>query len=181
MSYPLSNHVKTFSMGWGWSYTLNWCQFHYNDVIMGTMASQITSLMIVHSIVYSGTDERKHQSFASLAFVRGIHRSPVNSPHIGPVTRKMFLLGDVIMLRNNLSLRRSNVAEFNVFESSLTALIRILWISHSLTHSLLCYSSSTVALLTCTYIHGIILNLWWDHLFIMINHRLHHFFWLDCT
>ena len=47
---------------------------HYIDVIMTTMASQITSLMVVYSIVYSGADQRKHQSSASLAFVRGIHR-----------------------------------------------------------------------------------------------------------
>ena len=53
---------------------------------MGAMASQITSLTIVYSIVYSGGDHRKHQSSASLAFVRGIHRWPVNSPHKGPVT-----------------------------------------------------------------------------------------------
>ena len=59
--------------------------FHYNDVIMSTMASQITSLTIVYSTVYSDTDERKHQSSASLAFVRGIHRRPVNSPHKWPV------------------------------------------------------------------------------------------------
>ena len=65
---------------------------HYNDVIMGAMASQITSLTIVCSIGYSGADQRKHQSSASLAFVRGIHRSPVNSPHKGPVTRKCFHL-----------------------------------------------------------------------------------------
>ena len=70
----------------------------YNDVIMGTMASQITSLTIVYSTVYSGTDQRKHQSSASLAFVRGIHRSPVNSTHKGPVTRKMFPFDDVIMI-----------------------------------------------------------------------------------
>ena len=43
---------------------------HYNGVIMSTMASQITSLMIVYSIVYTGVDQRKHQSSASLAFVR---------------------------------------------------------------------------------------------------------------
>ena len=70
---------------------------HYDDVIMTAMASQITSLTIVYSIVYSGTDQRKHQSSASLAFVRGIHRGPVNSPHKGPVTRKMFPFDDVIM------------------------------------------------------------------------------------
>ena len=47
---------------------------HYNDVIMTTMASQITSLMVVYSTVYSDADQRKHQSSASLAFVWGIHR-----------------------------------------------------------------------------------------------------------
>ena len=54
---------------------------HYKDIIMGTMAYQITSLNIVYSTVYSGVDQRKHQSSASLAFVWGIHRGPVNSPH----------------------------------------------------------------------------------------------------
>ena len=63
---------------------------HYNDIIMGAIASQITSLTIVYSIVYSDADQRKHQSSASLAFVRGIHR--------GPVTRKMFPFDDVIMV-----------------------------------------------------------------------------------
>ena len=49
--------------------------FHYSDVMMTTMASQITSLTVVYSIVYSDADQRKHQSSASLAFVMGIHRS----------------------------------------------------------------------------------------------------------
>ena len=70
---------------------------HDNDVIMGAIASQITSLTIVYSIVYSDADQRKHQSSVSLAFVRGIHRGPVNSPHKWPVTRKMFPFDDVIM------------------------------------------------------------------------------------
>ena len=47
---------------------------------MGAIASQITSLTIVYSTVYSRADPRKHQSFASLAFVWGIHRWPVTSP-----------------------------------------------------------------------------------------------------
>ena len=54
---------------------------HYSDIIMGAMASQMTSLTTVYSSVYSGADQRKHQSSASLAFVRRIHRWPVNSPH----------------------------------------------------------------------------------------------------
>ena len=72
-------------------------ELSYNDVIMSTMASQITSVTIVYSIVYSGADQRKHQSSASLAFVREIHRWPVNSPHKELVTRKMFPFDDVIM------------------------------------------------------------------------------------
>ena len=69
----------------------------YSDVIMGAMASQITSLTIVYSIVYSDANLRKHQSSASLAFMWGIHRWPANSPHKWPVTRKMFPFHDVIM------------------------------------------------------------------------------------
>ena len=70
---------------------------HYGDVIMGAIASQISSLTIVYSVVYSGADQRKPQSSALLAFVRGIHRWPVISPHKGPVTRKMFPFDHVIM------------------------------------------------------------------------------------
>ena len=44
-------------------------------------------------------DQSKHQSSASLAFVWVIHRSPVNSPHKWPVTRKMFPFDDGIMMR----------------------------------------------------------------------------------
>ena len=58
----------------------------YSDVIMGTMASQITSLTIVYWTVYSGADQRKH------------HREPVNSPHKWPVTRKMFQFDDAIRI-----------------------------------------------------------------------------------
>ena len=62
----------------------NWTD-HYSDV-------QITSVSIVCSNVSSGADQRKHRNFASLGFVRGIHRWPVVSPHNGPVTRKCFHL-----------------------------------------------------------------------------------------
>ena len=47
---------------------------HYSDVIMSAMAFQITGLTIVYSTVYSGADQRKHRSSASLAFVQGIQR-----------------------------------------------------------------------------------------------------------
>ena len=73
---------------------------HYNDILMSTMASQITSVTIVYSTVYSDTDQGKHQSSASVAFVCGIHRWPVNSPHKLPETRKMFPFDDVIILED---------------------------------------------------------------------------------
>ena len=98
-----------------------WDYLHYNDVIMGAMASQITNLIestkttsmedvsirvLEKNKEYSwlftqpfiqGADQRKHQSSASLAFVGGIHRWPVNSTHKGPVTWKMFPFDDAIM------------------------------------------------------------------------------------
>ena len=82
---------------------------HYSDFIMGETASQITSLTIVYWTFYSDTDQRKHQSSASLAFVWGTHRGPVNSPHKGPVTRKMFPFDDVIMEQFNLRTLNRNV------------------------------------------------------------------------
>ena len=54
------------------------------------MVSQITCVSIAYLNVCSDADQRKHKSSASLAFVRGINRWPVNSPHKGPVTPKMF-------------------------------------------------------------------------------------------
>ena len=66
-----------------------WQLQHYTDVILSAMASHITGVLIVCSIIYSGADQRKHQSSVSLAFVRGIRRWPVNSPHKGAVTRKI--------------------------------------------------------------------------------------------
>ena len=80
-------------------------KYHYSDVIMSAMASQITSL----SIAYSGADQRKYQSSASLAFVWGIRRWPVNSPHKWLVMGKMIPFDDVIML-----------CKFNSWPSTLT-------------------------------------------------------------
>ena len=71
--------------------------FYYSDVIMTTTVSEIIGVSIVYSTICSGADQRKHQSSAWLAFVRGIHWWPVNSPHKVPVTRKMFLFDDVII------------------------------------------------------------------------------------
>ena len=70
---------------------------HYGDVKMDAIASQITNLTIFCSTVYADANQRKHQSSASLAFVWGIHRGPVNSTPKWPVTRKMFPFDDIIM------------------------------------------------------------------------------------
>ena len=56
---------------------------------MGAMAAQITKLKIVYSTVYSGADQRKHQSPVSLAFVRGIHRWPVNWRQVSNISRTL--------------------------------------------------------------------------------------------
>ena len=85
---------------WNIRYTL----WHYSGVIMSAMASQVTGVSIVCSTVCSCTDQRKHQNSASLAYVKGIHRSPVDSLHKRPVPRKMFPCDDVIMSKTVTSL-----------------------------------------------------------------------------
>ena len=96
--WGMRTHVFTSKLDhqWYW-YNSNNNNNHYDDVIMSTIASQITSLTIVYSTIYSGADQSKHQSPASLAFCVGNSPGPVNSPHKGPVTRKMFPFDDVIM------------------------------------------------------------------------------------
>ena len=71
--------------------------FYYNDVIMSPMASQITSLTIVYSTVYSGADQRKHQKLRATGLCEGNSPMTGEVPHKGPVTRKMFPFDDVIM------------------------------------------------------------------------------------
>ena len=68
-----------------------------SDVTMGHMTYQITGISTVCSTMRSGAYQTKYQSSKSSFFVRGIHRWPVNSPHKGPVTRKMFPFDNVIM------------------------------------------------------------------------------------
>ena len=87
------NFLRPCCLGAGVTNPLRWRHNGHDGV-----SSQITSITIIYSNVLSGADKRKHHSSASLAFVRGIHRWPVNSPHKWPVTRKMFPFDDVIML-----------------------------------------------------------------------------------
>ena len=70
---------------------------HYSDVMMRVKVFQVIGVLIVCSIVRSDADQRKYKNSAPLVFVRRIHRWPVDSPHKGPVTRKMFPFDDVII------------------------------------------------------------------------------------
>ena len=97
LSYINTGHIMAWSL-MAPSHKLNQCgprlltPYHYGDVIMTAMPSQITGVWIVYPAVCSGRDQRKHQSSISLAFVRGIHRWMVDSPHKRPVMWKMFHL-----------------------------------------------------------------------------------------
>ena len=90
--------IKSFWHLWT-IYSFIWCYLlSLQDTIMSPMASQITAVSIVCQAVCSGADQRKHQSYASLTFVMGFHLWPVNSPHKGPETRKMYPSYDAIMI-----------------------------------------------------------------------------------
>ena len=71
---------------------------HYSDVIISATASEVTTVSIVCSTVCSETDQRIQQSSAPLAFMKGIHRWQVYSPHKRPVARKSLSFHDVIMI-----------------------------------------------------------------------------------
>ena len=115
---PLSANIRILLMATGWVCCRFWtsccilCRIlstsisqstvslpnsHYSDVIMSKVSSQIPGVSMVCSAVYLGVDQRKHQRSASVPFVRGIQRWHMNSPHKGPVARKMFPYDDVIV------------------------------------------------------------------------------------
>ena len=113
LSIPPCNHDRDIFVCTNVPYSLNkysllmWGQRQFplkhttkKQVLKAThkegVKSQITGVSTVYSIVCSGADQRLHQSSASLAFVRGIHRWPANSYRIGSVTAKMFPIDDVI-------------------------------------------------------------------------------------
>ena len=115
-SYIIKSHFRCklwtrFAVGW-----VVWV-YHYTDVIMGTIASHITSLTIVYSTVYSDADHRKHQNSALQAFLRGIRRRPVNSSHKWSVTRKMLPFDDVIMFGTRV----------NVLFAEIKWMLAVLW------------------------------------------------------
>ena len=70
------------------------CPQHYSDVIMRAVAYQITRISCLLNVC-SGSDQRKTSKLLVTGRLRGIHRWPVNSPHKGPVTPRMFPFDDV--------------------------------------------------------------------------------------
>ena len=111
---------------------------------MGAIESQITSLTIVHSTVYSDADQRKHQTSASLAFVRGIHLGPVNSPHKWPVTRKMFPFDDVIMSSSKATEWYGEIYHVKwcyIYNNNIKN--KILWKNLKISYALCCIKSHT--------------------------------------
>ena len=68
------------------------------------MASQITIVSIVYSIVCSGADQRKHQSSAPLAFVREV----TGDPHKRSITRIMFPIDNVFMETMNCAIENTH-------------------------------------------------------------------------
>ena len=124
-------------------------RYTISDVTMGAIASRITSLTIVYSTIYLDVDQRKHQSSASLAFVREIHRGPVNSPHNGPVTRKLFSFDDVIM---TASMSNSDSLLIQIFLMTYWSEIQA-WINKRITELL--------ALCIQLLIHALTLTLRW--------------------
>ena len=100
---------------------------HFSDAKMSMMVSQITGGSIVCSTICSGTGQRKYQSSVSLAFVRGIHQSLVDSPHKEPVAPKIFPFDDGIMANHTKAwaerITISNairVSKFLYFDSEFT-------------------------------------------------------------
>ena len=77
----------------------NISQIHYSNVTMGALTSQITSLTIVYSTVYSGTEKKKTSKLRVSGLCVGNSPGPGDSQHKWLVTRKMFPLDEVIMIR----------------------------------------------------------------------------------
>ena len=138
---------------------------------MGAIDSQITSLTIVYSTVYSDPDQRKYQSSASLAFVLGIHRWPVNSTRKWPVTWKMFPFDDVIIL--NRSNTESEIhhrcacgCPSTCWPSAHTLIISLYTFSSEVTLTI-CFKNSRRGLVSCRDIYKFHVSLR-EHRWLMI-------------
>ena len=127
---------------------------------MIAMSSQITGVSIICSAVCSDADQIKHQSPESLTF-RGIYRWPVDSPHKGPVTRKMFPFDDVITSTEPLSSDRASIAEMSVEKSFALPLISSIF---KITHT-------PYLPISHLYLADIItVKLWWQLSNMNVNH-----------
>ena len=113
---PLESRIGRFElfMNCGASFTCTLLSlFHYSDIIMSVIASEITRISMVYSTVGSGADQRKHEISASLAFVRGIHRWPITrklltSPYAKFICQWMIqMLGIYNVTSGVTSLRRT--------------------------------------------------------------------------
>ena len=116
------------------SYKVN-TMTHYDDIIMSTMTRQITSLPIVYSTVYSGADQRKHQSSASLVFVRVIHRLPVTGEFPAQSQRASSAENVSIWWRHRVLLmsrckdsRHCIILNFNISNYAITDWLLYIWI-----------------------------------------------------
>ena len=119
---------------------------------MSTMVVQITSFAVVYLTVCSGADQRKYESSASLASVRGIHRWPTKSPHKGPVTRKMFQFDDVIMAEKwllSIFLRLSTLVNLFIDKRILNTLPRMIYVSYGANSSSVDKTQSSVFFIYC--------------------------------
>ena len=94
-TYIIHSHNSMKTAAWETDAN-HYTQYHYRDVIMGAMASQITGASIVNTTICLSAVQRKRQSSASRGFVRGFHQWPANSSHKGPITRKLFPFDNVI-------------------------------------------------------------------------------------
>ena len=103
---------------------------HYIDVIMTTMASQITSITVVYSTVYSDADQRKHQSSASLAFVWGIHRDRWIPRTKGQLRGKYFHLMTSSWKQGDSHEILSHVDLHSITASNIKSRFWITWISN---------------------------------------------------
>ena len=102
------------------------CPSHYIDVILTTVVSQITSVRVVYSIVYSDADQRKTSKLSVTGHCGGISPGPVNSPHKGPVTRKMFPFDDAIMKNQATSMDNANQI-YILLNQFLKKILNLLW------------------------------------------------------
>ena len=139
---------------------------------MGTMAAQITRLTIVYSTVYSRRRPKKTSKLHVTGLVREIHRWQVNSPHKGPVTRKMFPFDDVVMLcRHGVAFQTFAEATANI-TSNFIDVVQRLWKKRngtSVIGFLLCKKKTYRNGMDCMYSNSF--HVWWDECLLFSHCR----------